>query len=528
MKLIRRAERKNNVIGDAILMPLKEGVIPVDEWEPDDEDLIVGYQGKQIIVLFDKIFDRPIPEEYNYFDISLKEAYYNQLPTIARYINYFLKFYDTDHELLMAYTKLKYMMDAKSIKSIKRGSFIRAVNDYLLSESMCNKITRMSKDNYRVDLDSDSKKKKGSTNKNYAPVLQFNEHHAEVLMRVSIAIKFAIPIILHFIKTFYDKNEVKLHLYEYFIPIFKNKILIEDVNILGKIYTTISKRVNGHSKPDRSIYQRHEALGSSQETFIEDLFRKNLITDTIFSYCFNGNIVSYNSVVLRYQLGFHSREDLKMDHLPVSIEKDPEGLSGLDKMEMYMTKVDVFTILFSQVNIEDTINRIKSKMKIKIPQEEFEFYRDNHDYNNISKELIFDFFAKYFGGYRDLNFIKREQYITLMIIMKKMLEVEGCVYMNQLCTAKAIGKSSTRIIRNSKFLEKVRSSSIYQDLMKNKYPTVIEDPKKDNGPVIMLLSVLINTNWAFVDYDLKEKLGEPIEIDNEVLAAEFLRFVTRI
>ena len=526
MKLIRRAERKNNIIGEAVLLPVKEGVIPVDEWVPDDEDVIVGYKGKQIVVLFDKILHKKFAEDFNYFDISYKEAYYNQLKMMAHYANYFLKFYDQDHELIMAYLKLKHQMDMKYVSKVPRKKFIKNIQRYLFSDSMCEKISRMSKDNYRVDLSE--KKGKASVNKKYAPVLQFTEHHAEVLMRISIGIKFAIPVVLHFIKTFYNKDEVKNHLYQYFKPIFKNPILIEDVNVLGKIYKTISTRVNGHLKPDRSIYNRHEALGSTQETFTEELFNKNLITDTVFSYCFNGNIVSYNSVILRYQLGFHSKEDLKMDHLRVTMEKDPEGLSGLDKMEMYMTKIDVFTILFSQVNIADTLERIKSRIKIKISPEEFEFYKEHHDYNNTSNELVFNYFAKYFGGFRDLYFINREQYVYLIIIMKKMLIADGSLYMSYLASANVIGKSSTRIIRNSKFLEKVRTSSTYINLMEKKYPTVITDPKKDNGPIITLLSTLINTNWSYVEYEKPERLGEQIEFDNERLAHEFLRFVARI
>ena len=249
----------------------------------------------------------------------------------------------------MAYMKLKYMIDAKHITELKRDSMIKAIQKILFSDSMCEKIKRMSMDNYRVDLTTEVKTKKTS-NKSYAPVMQFNEHHAEILMRISVAIKFAIPVILHYIKTYYNKDEAKLNLYRYFEPLFVNPILIEDVNILGKLHHTIASRVTSYSKPDRAMYGKHEALGSSVETFIEDLFHKNLITDTIFSYRFNGNIISYNSVVLKYQLAFHSKEDLKMDFLAVSTEKEPEGLSGLDKMEMYTTKIDTFMILFSQVS----------------------------------------------------------------------------------------------------------------------------------------------------------------------------------
>lgn len=525
MKLIKRAERKNNIIGEAILMPVPEGVIPVDTWVPDEEDNIVGYAGKTLIVPFDKIFDRNTIESVNVFDISLKEAYYKQLDVISLYINYFLKFYDPDKELIMAYLKLKHMIDVADSKDIKRESMIKFINKWLFTDSICKKIAKMSQDNYRVDLTTEIQKKHKSSRKEYPAALQFNEHHAEILMRVSVAIKFVIPIVLHYIKVFRGKKEAKNCLYCYYMPLFKNKILTEDVNILGKLRHTISTRVNSYSKPDRSIYGRHEALGSSVETFIEDLFHKNLITDTVFSYRYNGNIISYNSVVLRYQLAFHSKEDLKMDFLTVSTEKEPEGLSGLDKMEMYTTKIDSFLLLFSNVNIQDTIKRIRGRIKMTISQEEIDFYLNNHDFNNTSKELLFYFYAKYFGGFRDLNFVKRVDYVTLMIIMKRMLEADGDKYINQIVSANVKGKSSARVIRNAKFLEKITTSSVYQKLMEKKY-SALKDEK--NSPVIALLSRIINTNWTIVDYDIPEHLGEPFELNNDTLSEEFLRFVDNI
>ena len=117
-------------------MPVPEGVIPVDTWVPDEEDNIVGYAGKTLIVPFDKIFDRNTIESVNVFDISLKEAYYKQLDVISMYINYFLKFYDPDKELIMAYLKLKHMIDVADSKDIKRESMIKFINKWLFTNSI--------------------------------------------------------------------------------------------------------------------------------------------------------------------------------------------------------------------------------------------------------------------------------------------------------------------------------------------------------------------------------------------------------
>ena len=61
--------------------------------------------------------------------------------------------------------------------------------------------------------------------------------------------------------------------------------------------------------------------------------------------------------------------------------------------------------------------------------------------------------------------------------------------------------------------------------MKNKYPSLTSE--KDS-PVIAMLSRIINTNWKIIDYDVPEKLGERIEMVNDVISDEFLRFVDGI
>lgn len=518
---IRRAERGEKIIGEAILLPLKEGVVAVDEWVPEEKDKLVTYAGKTAIVRFDKIFKRKVLDSFCIFDISRKAAYYGKLELITHYINYFEKFYDKDHELIMAYLELKYLLDIKTTRKIKRSSMIKQIYHTIFTPSMCQKIVKMSEDNYRVDL---SKKKKTS-GKGYPVALQFTEHHAEILMRMSLGIKFMIPIVLHYIEVFQGKDECRDNLYKYFIPLFKIKELNSGVAILAKLYHTVGVRVNSKSKPEGVIYGKQEAIGSSVESFSEDLFHKNLVTDTIFSYQYKGNIVSYNSVVLKYQLVFHSREDLNMNFNQVDMERDTEGLSSLDRMEIYTPKVDAFTIIFSDVNINDCIKRIKKRIKMDITDDEIKYYLKYLDYNKVSRSLIFYFYAKYFGGFRDLGHIKKRQYVELMIIMKRILVATGYKYLDQIISAEIEGKSSARVIRNQKFIEKIETSSVYQNLMKNKYPSLTSE--KDS-PVIAMLSRIINTNWKIIDYDVPEKLGERIEMVNDVISDEFLRFVDGI
>ena len=138
-------------VGDAVLLPVNEGVLHVDMWIPEEQDLIFRSCGKIIIVPFNELYKRDTIDSFNRFYISYKEAYYKKLRLITHYINYFIKFYDPDKELISIYMNLKYIVDLKKT-TINRNAFIKLLMKYMFTPTMIKKLPKMSIDNYRVDL----------------------------------------------------------------------------------------------------------------------------------------------------------------------------------------------------------------------------------------------------------------------------------------------------------------------------------------------------------------------------------------
>ena len=136
------------------------------------------------------------------------------------------------------------------------------------------------------------------------------------------------------------------------------------------------------------------------------------------------------------------------------------------------------------------------------------------------------FYAKYFGGFRDLHQLNKTQYITLLILLKRRLQAFGNVYLPQLLTGNIASRLNTRTIRNDKFISKVKNSDLYQQLMNGKFSTVNEIGK--NELIINRLSTLLNTTFTFVDFDHPELLGEKIEINVDMLCDEFLNYLNQI
>lgn len=501
--------------------------IRVDEWIPNQEDIIVRPDGKLMVIPFDKLFKRDYIESINTFIIK-KDSYVKRLDNIVKnekgetiilehgichYINYFLKYYD-DRELLFAYLKLKFIIDKKDTP-IKLNAFIKLVYSILFTDTIKEKISKMVEDNYYIDVTT-------KTDKKYNEAMKFTTEHAKIMMKISMAMKLMVPVMFHYINSRNlgkDKNYIFMF-YQGLFNMFDN-----DIDIYNKLYMSTLAKVNFVYTKNKSIWEQREIFGTDPLLYINLLLKDKIISETMFKYTFDKNIISFNSVVLDKQLGYFLIEPYEYTPIELTNVKDSEGLSGLDKLEMNSTKIDESLIILSSINIKKTIKSIKKHINIKVPKEEVQFYKKHFKFNKFQVQLVFYSYAKYFGGYRDLNLLTRTQFIELMILLKKKLQVQGNIYLPQILTAD-ITKMNTRVIQNSKFLSKIENSSTYQVLIKEKFNT-LEELNKSNL-ILKMLSIAINSTFTYVDYENKDKMGEPIELNEDVLADEILSLLNQI
>ena len=87
--------------------------IPVDDWVPDEEDKIFKNVSKCVYVPLSEIFLNQKDTFLDFFQMSAKRCYDGDKVKdhLCHYLNYYLKFYDTDKELLVQYYRIKYMID---------------------------------------------------------------------------------------------------------------------------------------------------------------------------------------------------------------------------------------------------------------------------------------------------------------------------------------------------------------------------------------------------------------------------------
>ena len=113
----------------------------VDEWIMREEDEIIRFEAKDILLIpVSKMFYGIEQSILDFFVLKKKRCYKDDKfrVHIAIYLNYFEKFFDTDHELISAYAMIKYMIHTE--KHYTEDNLMRDVKKYILSPSVASPI----------------------------------------------------------------------------------------------------------------------------------------------------------------------------------------------------------------------------------------------------------------------------------------------------------------------------------------------------------------------------------------------------
>lgn len=501
----------------------------IDFWEPTLEDMYVVPDGKTMVIFFNKIFtNTDYNATLNTFNVG-RDSYANRLDDFAskdgtvdkgicHYINYFLKYYDEDKELLIAYLKIKYILDrkTKSNKPMKPKKFNKLLQQLLYTKNIINKVNELSEANYIVDLSQDPDDKK-----EYPKSLQFTNEHAKILMSISFMMKIASPVIYHYIGKLKDPSSIEVYLF--YEPLFT---LVGDpsINIWNKIFITALSKFNANLSNNKLMWSRIEIFGKGRDNAINNLIKEKLVSDNLFKYTYTKNIVNFNSVILEKQLRYYNRENFGLDLKEIIETGVPGTLSGKDKFEMASNKIDESLILLSRLNIKQTLKRLQEEFEVKISKEELAFYIENLVIDDFQSELLNYVFAKHFHGFSDLDLMTREDYVRLFIILKKhLINNREFEYLPDILTGTRVSKLNTRTIQNTKFISKIKESSMWKGLMKEKFSVLKHINKEDI--ILNLLSTILNTTFVYCDYDNPDINGQIIDYNKDVLSNELLNLL---
>ena len=158
---------------------------------------------------------------------------------------------------------------------------------------------------------------------------------------------------------------------------------------------------------------------------------------------------------------------------------------------------------------------------------EIAFYKDRLSddgkctVNAFQRDLIFNMFFKYFGDINSLNAINIDDYVTLIIAAKRILEVSGMILLPYIISSKVVRLASRKNI-NKKELVKLEASPLWEQV-KNKYRS-----EKIEKHILSLIAVILSSEFEIIDPDDDELDGQRISVIPELVCEEVLMYISLI
>lgn len=517
--------------------------IPIDQWRPQcPEDIIFNHIRGAIIAPIHKKYnmrdDDKANEMIDYFYVSSKRCYNSDTKMkngelkigfrehCTNYMNYFEKYYDTEHQLFGLYARFKYFIDCEANR-YTLDMFLNELWTYFINPNasytahyLNSCLDRMNIEQYNLNLNYKNNK---------SPVLEYSDFHAQLLLKISVMQNMMIPLITHFItKRKIDPKNVKYVLLKSFDLLFQITKVIYGVDLGSKIYETATSNVTKNVSNNSSLWDMQTIRGRNVTTHsIETV--ENILMQIIPKYTYDKNIIHFNYNAIN--------RDIRTKVTGISYEygfivlsssnRDDENNSECDKFEAHASKINEAIINQVMVNCSKAMEKIKIKYG-PFDKREIDFYyhelcKDGKFIvNSLQRTLVDYLFVKEFDDTQSVRIVNIRDYIILIIAARRVLESYKMFQLPYMIGGR-VNRIVTRKSINKKQLQKIESSE-YFPLIHAKY----NNEKIEKEVIPSLIAQIMSSEFQTVDYWHPEANGIPINIIPDVIAEEVSRFVMLI
>lgn len=492
---------------------LSSKIPEVDKWKPTKEDMLFRSTDNRIYVPLHVFYNNNVTDNIDYFNLKAKRCYNGDAVRdhLVHYINYFEKFYDTNHELFIAYAHIKYLIDYRD--NYSKEDLFDDIFKYIFNPVMLHRIKLMVQRNYKLNLNN------GKRTNNVS--LQYTDHHAILLLNFSMMQKLTIPIVTHFIsQRKYALSEINDVLMQFYYRIFG---MFKSVNMIAKLYETVMSSVKRSMKKNK-LWEMQNIRGINPTTHtIESV--ENIPLQLSPKYTFDQHIISFNFSAVRKNIGYKVLDiSYNYTYVPLSSSlRDEDNNSKIDKYEANLEKTDENMHLFIKANKVATMHTLLHCSGLgQITADEIAFYKrelskNGDPRNKFQQELVNLSVFKYFGDPITSKFTNVDEYIAMMIASKRLMQSQFTILPEIICgrVVRLVDRKSV----NKKDMEKIKASPTWKkivDLFRNQN-------KEDQ--VLSYIAVILSSEFNFISYDDENLNGRKIEIQPEVVEEEFLRFI---
>lgn len=496
-------------------------VFDIMQWKPTpDQQYFTEKDGMIIANYLVHYFNVPASRQGLCYIIA-KKHYKERIPDLLQHINYFVATYDYDKEYLVATLSIKNYVDRHP--TMPQKAFCKMVLSRLVTPSMVNKIKRMALDLYKLNINTDRDGK-------YKTTPKISNDHARMIVAVSFCIRLLLPICIHFSNTnatFIGKRDYIDCFDRIFMKVI-DRFEKDDIQIWNPICRFVAYRVDRTYNTDIVIWQKKKQLyGTTVELYLESLIHEVILVKSLHKLAYNRSIVSFIDGIITHSYTHYRYENFKFK--PVEIEDEDSDsddyLSHQETMEMQISRVDESNQLINETNTKQVMAEIAQRYHISIDDEEFDFYFQNMKFNSLTQTILHAFFSKYFNDTNAIRLLDKKNAVELAIYLKRFLQLRGMIILPQIVTAKVKGKFKDTCIKNTKFLEKFTTSSVYQHIISEKYRYIKELNLKED-PIVKMLSTMLNSSFEFVDMDPEINGKTCDNINPDMMVNELMLFLS--
>ena len=510
--------------GTAIITNTTYEFPELSEWEPKDEEIYFQFENDYVKARYDHFLGLNNDNKLGIFVIK-KNHYKDRMNDICAVNNYFLSYFDEKKELLHSVLSIKYIIDQKPLMSI--DAFQKMIMKRVVTDSFIENINRMTDYLYTINIYSDAEGRYRSTPK-------ITNIQAKMIVAVSFAIRCILPLCIHYSDTntnFVNKKDY-INCFDKIIMKLIKRFETEDVKIFNAICKFVKYRVDRSWNADIGICLKKKQLyGITKETYLEEVIHEVILVKSLYKLDYNRSVVSFiDGVIFLYHYNFKI-ENFKFK--PIEIDEneasddDSERLSHAEAIEMSVYRIDESNAMINEVNTIKVLKNIRKKFNIPISENEIQFYKENVKISSVTKLFLESFYSKFFHDSNAVLNVNRNTTIELLIYMKKYLQLRGMILIPQLCTAKVRGKYKENAIKNSKFIEKVQTSDVWNNIIKKKFTYVSELNQKEDY-LMKKISSFINSTFEFVDFEGPDNGLIYEDIDQDLIIKEFSLFLSII
>lgn len=508
----------------------------VDDWVPQPEDFIFT-TSKGLIELNDiaRIYGLEDHHPIAFYSMASKKCYNGA--TVVKpngdvsigfrdhcihYLNYFEKFYDTEHTVVNILAQLKYLIEYH--EGYNEDILVADIQRYFISKDsnpvLHYDIHRFVRDNYNIHLTYKNKNN---------PCLEYRDYHACILFEISILQNMIIPTLIHFSYlhqyTNQDIQRLLLRVFDNILFEVDNKY---NVDMASKLFETILTNVNKNKKGNPVLWDMQEIRARNPISHAMET-QQNILVQIIPKYSFKENIISFNFFSIQNDLN-NKVLRAKYEYALASVSSsnvDEDNNSEADKFEAHLAKMNESAVIQSTLNCNQTIQRIEA-LYGPFSEDEINFYMKElgKEGKNIKNQFQFNLvsylFLKEFKDIQAVKLVTFRQYIIMLLAAKKYLISAGQSLLPYIIGGR-VEKIVSRKTVNKKILQKIQFSENYPKIVA-KY----NNKKIQEEIIFKTISQILASDFRNIDFYNQELNGIKIQCIPEKISEELLQYILLI